>query len=363
MPAYSVTSGSTQRSSSSRRKATPLDEKPLLKCCNRKLRRSSFQAYGLIVSLSRICAYAAIIGGLQQWPIVQTSLLLTISVLYFGYLRFTVPYSRRDEMALEYWTSFLDMVVFGLFIYLAAGINDTDFGTIDAIGYGLIGTQCAMFFSYLINRILIIFHAFVEIIFPVCALPNHPKKRKRSRHSRSRSGISRSESLSYSISDMSINPVAFSAESKEYYGVDGKDNVSISGSETGTNGLGAPNSVFIPPPQVQQMQYAQQQFSASNVGRSNERITRSGMFPSIAEETESQVGSPIAGAISSAAAARSARAPGPRAMPVSNLEEDDTSRNNTPSPAAPSRRPLPNELPRSASNNDNAVFDRFWKSL
>ena len=46
----------------------------------------------------------------------QAGLLLALSVLYLVYLRVVVPYSRPEEMALEYWAAGLDVGVFALFM-------------------------------------------------------------------------------------------------------------------------------------------------------------------------------------------------------------------------------------------------------
>ena len=110
--------GTLTRSGTSRRKVAPLEEKPMTKLCGHKIRRSSFQAFGTVISFARMCAYGLAIGGLGTWPAAQAGTCLGLAVLYLAYLRLTVPYSRRDEMALEYWVALLDIVIFALLLVL-----------------------------------------------------------------------------------------------------------------------------------------------------------------------------------------------------------------------------------------------------
>ena len=43
-------------------------------------------------------------------------MLLLVSVMYIVYLRIVVPYSRRDEMALEYFVALLDIALFAMLL-------------------------------------------------------------------------------------------------------------------------------------------------------------------------------------------------------------------------------------------------------
>ena len=350
---YSVFSGSTHRSSTSRRRTSPVEEKSFMKLCGRKLRRSSFQAFGVIVSLARMCGYMAIIGGLGKWPIAQTSALLGISILYCGYLRFTVPYSRRDEMALEYWTSFLDVAIFALFLYLSLGVDDTDFSKIDTMGYILIAFQSLIFLSYLANRGLIIYHAFAEIICPAFALPNSPKKRKR-RSGRSRASMSGNGSVSMSISEASINP-QFSASKKDYF--EGKDSFSMADSESVSHGNG---KIFSPPHMDPMVSSYEQSGQGQLDTPSRASKARPGMFPAIMEEQENASETLAAAAVLPDVLPLSPKDSGPKAMPIANLEEEEK---NKSSPESVFNRFAPNNMRGVANNKDNDVFDRFWKSL
>lgn len=47
-------------------------------------------------------------------PAPQAGLLLAASALYLAYLRLVVPYSRGEEMLLEYWAALLDLASFAL---------------------------------------------------------------------------------------------------------------------------------------------------------------------------------------------------------------------------------------------------------
>jgi len=214
-------------------------------------------------------AYALAIGGLGTWPAAQTGTCLGIAVAYLIYLRFTVPYSRRDEMALEYWIALLDIILFTLLLVLSTAVGDTDFNSMDDLGIGLIVIQCLGFASYLINRCLIIVHAFSEVVCPACSCgAPSPRKSRRSRSSRSRSGLSRSESMNYSMSDVGTQQ-SYSTDAKSYYlGENGiiqldanaKEIDSASCSDPGgaPAGATAAGAAYLAPQQVQDMAHAQQ---------------------------------------------------------------------------------------------------------
>ena len=53
---------------------------------------------------------------------VQAAVLLLVSVIYIVYLRIVVPYSRRDEMALEYFVALLDIVLFAMLLVRRLGL-------------------------------------------------------------------------------------------------------------------------------------------------------------------------------------------------------------------------------------------------
>jgi hypothetical protein len=375
---YSSLAGVTMPRSSSRRKVVQLEEKPLTSCGRRKLRRSSFQAYGIVVSVARICGYAMAIGALGSWPIVQSAVLLAVAVLYCIYLRLTVPYSRRDEMALEYWSGFLDVALFAIFMMLSAGVGETDFPMIDALGLGLIVIQCVAFFSYLVNRLLIIYHAFAEVVCAACSCAPASPKRKRSKSKRRRSNtISRSASASFSISDISY-PSGFPPDTKAYYLpdgtivlADGKESGSGSGSEPQTLVDGVGNGVYAAPQQLHAMMYDQHSQQAVQVeNRVNSRTARSGMFPAIAEETDSQIGSPAAvraGEHMSQPNSARFQAQGPKAVPIAELitgVAGPAVEVSSPTGSSSARRLPGGSLARQPTEEKrNAVFDKFWQSL
>ena len=353
--------------SRSRRKVVALEEKPLLTCGRTKLRRSGFQAYGVVVSLARMCAYGLVIGGLGQWAAIQSGVALGIAVFYFGYLRFAVPYSRRDEMALEYWISFLDIIFFTLLMVLTAAIDKQSFSTIDSIGIALIVVQCLGFASYLVNRGLIIVHAFMEVVCPACSCsPPSPKKRR----SRSRSGSRSERSMSLrSMSDVGIRQESFSPDGKSYYAADSvmTDGKESSGSDP--NDAGDDQVYLSPPVDVRMYGNGDRGMNGSrNLEDKNSSRSmggaRSGLFPSIVEETDSQMSSP-----------GNSRLP----ASVSKLKLQQL---ETESPMASGRGrvpPLPalppiaqdaqlganNQAPAGAAENKghSTVFDKFWKSL
>jgi len=368
----------------SRRKIMAIEEKPLATWGKMKIQRSNFQAYGVVISLLRMCGYALAIGGLGTWPPAQAGVLLFVAVLYLAYLRFAVPYSRRDEMALEYWQAFLDVVLFAMLLALVLAVNPTDYAAMDNLGIGMIVVQGLGFGAYLMNRLLIIVHAFTEVVYPACACgAPSPKKTRRSRK---KSSFSNNGSLSMSMSD--VTAVTFAAEDKRYYPSEGVQESGIEKEgDSFTEGLGGGRTEFMVP--------ASQTIDRSGVlspegGRVNSRSSRGGMFPAITEETDSQVGSPMAALTS------------PSSRPIPKLEVEDNvrspfgrspaaasgiaasaapgvspSRLPKPSPRAP---PLTQSSPRqeqiapsgippapsastSGTQGQNAVFDRFWNSL
>lgn len=349
--------------SRSRRKVVALEEKPLLSCGRRKVRRSGFQAYGVIVSLARMCAYGLIIGGLGEWAEIQAAVALGVSIAYFGYLRFAVPYSRRDEMALEYWVAFIDVIFFTLVMVLTAAVDTKNFSTIDSLGLALIAMQCLGFASYLVNRGLIIVHAFMEVVCPACSCsPPSPKKRR----SRSRSGSRSERSISMSMSDVGIRQESFSPDGKSYYAADsvmtdGKDS---SGSEPQDGG---DDQVYLAPP-VDVRMYGNGAAApagldpARSSSRAASRLGSNGLFPAIVEETDSQMGSPA-----------NSRLPAPVSkLKLQQLEtESPMASARQIVPALPPLPPIPQDAelgvsqgpPADSNKGSSTVFDKFWKSL
>ena len=308
-------SGMVIRRSSSRKKVTSVEEKPMCKCCGSNWRRSNYQAYGTIMSFTRMCIYGLLIGALGDWPAAQAGSCLGVSVVYLCYLRFAVPLSRRDEMALEYWVAFMDIIVFGILLGLTVGVGSQDFSGMDTFCIVLIVFQAFGFLAYLINRVLIIVHAFAEVVCPACkcGAPS-PKKSKRGR--RSKSSLSRSESLTYSASEASGSQQMYN-DGKPYYAngssMNGKDMESLSGA---SDPSGYENGSYTPPKQAQNM---------TPESRMNSRSSRQGSFPVILEE------------------------PGVTSVPLSGNTEDaqeiDLSQGLGP------------------QKGQNAVFDKFWRSL
>lgn len=302
------------RRSSSRKKVTSVEEKPMCHCCGSNWRRSNYQAYGTIVSFSRMCIYGVLIGALGDWPAAQAGSCLGISVLYLCYLRFAVPYSRRDEMALEYWVAFLDIAIFGILLGLVVGIGKEDFSSMDTFCIVLIVIQGLGMLSYLINRVLIIIHAFSEVVCPACKC-GAPSPRKSKRRRRSRSSVSRSESLAYSASDTSTSQQMYTDGKGQYFvngsQIDGRDLDSVSGK---SDPLGYENGSYVPPKQPQNMTPDSRSASRS----------KSGMFPAIIEEPVLPEGG--------------------KAAPQHEDEVD-----------------LSQGL--ESKKGQNAVFDKFWRSL
>ena len=321
--------GIQMRRSTSRKKVVAVEEKPLGKCCGSNVRRSNFQAYGVVMSFIRICTYSLLIGGLRKWPAAQAGSCLGVAVAYLAYLRLVVPYSRRDEMALEYWIALLDVVIFGVLVGLVVGVGTSDFNSMDTFCIILIVFQGIGMFSYLINRVLIIVHAFSEVVCPACkcGAPSPKKSRKPRHHRRSRSGgstLSRSESLTYSASDASVGMQAY-YEGKGYYMNGGPDTKDID-SVSGRSDLPQPengNQNYTPPKQAASM---------TPDGRSVSRSGRSGIFPAIIEE------------------------PGEHAAP--QIMHEDLA---VPAPRE-SQQSVRNEDPQQ-KKGQNAVFDKFWSSL
>lgn len=143
-----------------------IEEKPLTTCGRVRVLRSSYQAYGVVMAIARLAAYALTIGLLDRWPAVQSGVLLGLGIVYFVYLRFAVPYSRRDEMALEYWQALLDIILFVLLLVLSLAIDATNSVQVNNMGIGMLVVQGLGFISYFINRSLIVVHAFHEIVCP-----------------------------------------------------------------------------------------------------------------------------------------------------------------------------------------------------
>lgn len=305
---------------SSRKKVAVIEEKPLGRCCGTNVKRSNFQTYGIIMSFIRMSAYGLLIGSLGKWPAAQAGSCLGLSVLYLIYLRFAVPYSRRDEMALEYWVALLDIIIFALLLALDLSIDDDDFNGMDTFCIVLLVFQGLGMLSYLINRVLIVIHAFAEVVCPACSCgaPSPTKdSKRRSKHRKSRSGgstFSRSESLTYSASDTSIGmSQQFFADGKGYYAHgagDGKDVDSISGPHDTATSENENGYAYAAPPQVNGMAE----------GRSVSRSGKSGMFPAIIEEE-------------------------------TDLQNSES--RNTVNPGESSQQ----------KRGQNAVFDKFWRSL
>lgn len=322
--------------SSSRRKVSAVEEKPMAVCCTHKVRRSGFQGFGTVVSLVRLCAYAAAIGALWRWPTTQAGVLLLVAALYLLYLRLVVPMSRRDEMGLEYLNAALDVALFSMVLGLAVAGAGAAEGTVNALGVGMLVVQCTGFASYLVNRMLIIVHAFGEVVCPGCSCaPPAP----RGKSSRRRQGSSRRGSMSQRSDSMSMSdggrPQSFTSEGKPYFlpdGAKGDGPESVAGSDAGS----AAEHGYLPP----------------GVVPSPSRSVRSGgpsMFPAIAEETDSQVGTPKAGDGGGVLPTpRGGGEAGPASFPV---------------PPPGGLAPLPDSRPGAKGRGRNDVFEKFWKSL
>ena len=242
-------SGMKPRRSSSRKKVVSIEEKPLGKCCGSNVRRSNYQAYGTIISLGRMCVYGLLIGGLGTWPAAQTGSCLGVSVLYLCYLRFSVPLSRRDEMALEYFIAVLDIVIFGILLGLTF-VGPQDFSSMDTFCIVLICIQGLGLLAYLINRVLIIIHAWAEVVCPACALGAPSPKKSRNRRKRS---MKSEPSITYSGgSDTSApyyigpngSPITPNGNGLEYAA---PDQVQINGMNGGANGMNGMNGGGLTP--------------------------------------------------------------------------------------------------------------------
>jgi hypothetical protein len=293
-----------------------------------------------------------------------------------------VPYSRRDEMALEYFVALLDVIVFLIILILATTVSAEDDSMMDSMAIGLIVVQCIGFACYLVNRMLIIVHAFAEVVCPGCSAAPAPKKTQcaclfflllpcvlpalnfvklkahlpssvAARRSNSRS-ITRQLSMN---SDASLhhNAMLYPVEGKYYMDGDVKPDLdSASGGDHhgmyyGEGGMdGGP----MMPPHHEGMGNP-----GSIDGRSASRNARAGvaiMFPAIAEETDSQAGSP----------------PGMSPPAFARLPSGKVGGGAGPSdaPGAPAtasraagRAALKSVLQEDPEDAD--VFDRFWKSL
>jgi hypothetical protein len=291
-------SGMKPRRSSSRKKVISVEEKPMCTCCGNNWRRSNYQAYGTIFSLSRMCVYGLLIGGLGSWPAAQAGSCLGFSVLYLCYLRFSVPFSRRDEMALEYFIALVDIIIFGILLGLVF-VSPSDFGSMDTFCIVLIVFQGLGMLAYLINRVLIIIHAWAEVICPACSLgAPSPKKSHRRRRSHGRS-IKSEPSITYSGS---------SDVSAPFY-------MGPNGSPMTPNGNGHS-------PSGGEMMVAPDQ--ANGMSPHSRTPSKSGpSFPVIQEEPVQQT------------------------TDVENREEIDLARG----------------LSQTRNKGQNAVFDKFWRSL
>ena len=348
--------------SGSRKKVVAVEEKAMGACCSHKVRRSGFQAYGVIISLARMAAYGLAIGALWRWPAAQAGTLLGLSILYLLYLRLVVPYSRRDEMGLEYFNAVLDIVLFILVLVLAAGGASTAASSIDSLGVGLIVVQGLGFASYLINRGLIIIHAWGEVVVPGCSGAPSPKKsrsrsRSRSRRSHEERGMSRShsESMSMSVTD-GIAPLqpSYTSEGKPYYMQDGMmimldDKADLESPLPSPSNPANGHAPYYPPAVMPSPARSQ-------------RSAGPGMFPAITEETDSQVGSP---------AMRSLQHPAPPGAPGGGGNAGGAAFQMSAQDGLPRSRPVDglDELPHAGSRagakgrGQNDVFDKFWKSL
>jgi hypothetical protein len=154
---------------SSRKKVAQVEEAPMLACCGHAVYRSTFQAYGTLISLARMVLFGFIIGGLAANPEVQCGMLILLSTIYMIYLRMIVPYSRRDEMALEYFVCLLDMVIYCIALALCFE-SSSNFSSQDSLGTAMLALQIVSFVCYLLNRILIVVHAFSEVVCAGCCL-------------------------------------------------------------------------------------------------------------------------------------------------------------------------------------------------
>ncbi len=296
-------SGMMPRKSSSRKKVTSVEEKPMCNCCGRGWRRSNYQAYGTIISFSRMSIYGLLIGSLHSWPVAQAGSCLGVSILYLLYLRFSVPFSRRDEMALEYWISLVDISIFGVLLGLTLGVGPEDFSGMETYCITLIVLQGIALLSYLINRVLIIIHAFAEVVCPACQGP--PKKRRRRHRSSGKYG-----SNAYGTSETSESQI---------YSANGDTASQLENGLTSEQGdsLGIDSEAYVAPRQPQTM---------SGDGRTPSRSSRHGSFPAIVEE-------PTSGSRQN----------------IGNVEDRDEI--NLSQGHGTSRK------------GQNAVFDKFWRSL
>merc|ERR1719183_1751296 len=87
-------------------------------------------------------------------------------------------------MALEYFIAVLDIVIFGILLGLTF-VGPQDFSSMDTFCIVLICIQGLDLLAYLINRVLIIIHAWAEVVCPACALGAPSPKKSRNRRKRS----------------------------------------------------------------------------------------------------------------------------------------------------------------------------------
>ena len=295
-------SGMKPRRSSSRKKVVSIEEKPMFKCCGSNVRRSNYQAYGTIISFARMCVYGLLIGSLGTWPAAQAGSCLGLSVLYLLYLRFSVPLSRRDEMALEYFIAVLDIAIFAVLLGLTF-VGTQNFTSMDTFCIVLIVIQSIGMLAYLINRVLIIIHAWAEVVCPACALGAPSPKKSRSRRKRSMK------------SEASITYSGASDTSAPFY-------IGPNGSPITPNGNGLPLGIsgeYAAPDQVNGMN------GVGGLTPHSRTPSRSGpSFPVIVEGEE-----------------------GVEQIDPEHHEEID----------------LAQGLSQTQRKGQNAVFDKFWRSL
>lgn len=158
----------------------------MTECCGHAVYRSTFQVYGTLIAFARMVVFGIFIGALGAVDaVLQCSLLLFLAVAYLVYLRCVVPYSRRDEMALEYFVALLDILIYSILLAVCF-VDANDFSQMNSLGGALIGLQLLGYVCYFINRLLIVFHAFTEVVCSGCCSDSYetaePERKRTSAH-------------------------------------------------------------------------------------------------------------------------------------------------------------------------------------
>lgn len=258
-----------------------IEEKPLTSCGRVRIKRSSYQAYGVVMAIARLAAYALAIGALDRWPAVQSGVLLSLGILYFVYLRFAVPYSRRDEMALEYWQAILDIALFVLLLVLSLAIDANNFLQVNNMGIGMLVVQGLGFIAYFINRSLIIVHAFSEVICSHCTSAAQPSRKKSSRRRKAQGGsLSNDGSISISVSEATLPPSQISVDhnSMRY----GFNDASVQNHDLKVK----PYPMMENPHSIDEVRMGREDKSNYHHSVAEAMMSRPGIFPAIAEESD-----------------------------------------------------------------------------